>query len=215
MNCLECRELLQRRLDGEQFPDTPEVEQHLSQCPTCREQHSGALRMIAALQQQPRPMIPAGFAERMVAAVLADRQRRRWRMRRRVLVTMALAASVLVLLVAYSWLPQDQPAPKQQFVKKAEPKKVDVPPAPKPEARNALDRMAEATRDHAKVVLVAANLDGVEKLPVNDLPVIDPGLREAGQEVSDGVRTVTRSARRAFDFFARELPMPDMTELKN
>ena len=47
---------------------------------------------------------------------------------------------------------------------------------------------------------------------MNELPMIDPSVREAGQEVSDGVRTVTRNARRAFDFFARELPMPEIGE---
>ena len=128
---------------------------------------------------------------------------------------MALAASVLVMLfAAYSWLPPDQPAPKSQLVKIEEPKKVEVPPTPKPaEPRNALDRMADVTRDHAKVVLAAANLDDVEKL--NELPVIDPGVREAGQEVTDGVRAVTRNTRKAFDFFARELPMPEMPDVKN
>jgi hypothetical protein len=57
-------------------------------------------------------------------------------------------------------------------------------------------------RDHAKVVLAAANFEGVEKLPVS------PQVREAGQEVTVGVEAVTRSTRKAFDFFARELPMP-------
>jgi hypothetical protein len=216
MNCLECRELLQRRLDGEQVSDAPGLEQHLSQCATCREQHGGALRMVTVLQKLPKPTSPAGFAGRIVAEVLDDRRRRRQKMRRRVFVTMALAASVLVmLLAAYAWLPREQGPQKQPLVVKVDPKKMDVPHVPQPEPRNALDRMAEATRDHAKVVLAAANLDGVEKLAVNDLPVIDPGLREAGQEVSDGVRAVTMNARKAFDFFARELPMPDLAELKN
>jgi hypothetical protein len=167
--------------------------------------------MAAVLRQLPRPVSPAGFADRIVAAVLDDRRYRRQKMRRRVFVTMALAASVLLMLVAaYAWMPRDQSPQKQDFVKD-QPKNVDAPVVDKkPETRNALDRMAEVTRDHAKVVLVAANLDEVEKLAV-----IDPGLREAGHEVGDGVRAVTRNARKAFDFFARELPMPDMAELKN
>lgn len=211
MNCLDCQDWLQRRLDGEPMAGTPDVEQHLGQCAACREQHGGALRMVAALQQQPRPMSPADFAERIVGAVLLDRRRRLQKMRRGLLVTMALAASVLVMVVAaYWWTPPDRPAPRQQFVLKVEPKKIEAAPATRAEPRNALDRMANATREHAKVVLVAANLDGVEKLPVNDLPALDPGLREAGQEVSDGVRAVTRNTFKAFDFFARELPMPEV-----
>ena len=64
---------------------------------------------------------------------------------------------------------------------------------------------------------MAANLDGVNKLSAVEAlpPMLDPGVREAGQEVSDGVRTVTQSARKAFDFFARELPMPELGEEKN
>ena len=115
------------------------------------------------------------------------------------MITGALFARTLGLLV---------PAPKAPIeAKKQEPKS----------ALAALtDRVADTTRDHAKVVLVAANLDTVERLPaVNDIPLLDPSVREAGQEVSDGVRTVTRSARRAFDFFARELPMPEIGEQKN
>jgi hypothetical protein len=78
------------------------------------------------------------------------------------------------------------------------------------------ERWADATRDHAKVVLVATNLDAVENLPgVDNLGPMDPAVREASHEVTDGVLKVTRNARKAFDFFARELPMPELGEQKN
>jgi hypothetical protein len=229
MNCLECRELLQKRMDGATIC-AQTLEPHLSQCATCREQHAAALRLLAATQQLPHPQPAANFAQSIVAQVMQDRRQRQQKMRRRVFVTTALAASVLLMLMlAYYWLPptgSNEPAPKppitQQHPKKETPRPKlpdDAKDTKKQEPRNAVtawtNRLADTTRDHAKVVLVAADLDGVDKLPaVNDLPM-NSGMREAGQEVSDGVRTVTRNARKALDFFARELPMPELEEQKN
>lgn len=221
MNCHDCEVLLQRRLDGESIGDAPALEQHLSDCAACRARHAGAQRLLAGLQQMSKSALPADFAERVVAEVLGDRRRRQVAARRRLSITVGLAASVMVMLAAaYFWLPREQAPVQQQMVNKHRTRKPDAPPTEKPaeplQLLTALtDRVADATRDHAKVVIVAANLDGVDKLPVNDLPIIEPGLREAGQEVSDGLRTVTNSARRALDFFAREIPMPEMPEAKN
>jgi hypothetical protein len=217
MNCPECQDLLQRKLDGETVGGEA-LEFHLSQCATCREQHLAAQRLVEGLQQLPTPQLPAHFASSVVSEVLLDRRQRRNKMQRRVLVTMALAASVvLMLLAAYWWIPREARESKLERAHNPPPipEKV-VPETPRrTEPRNRLaalsERWAERTREHANVVLVATNLDAVGKLP----PVGDiPGL-EAGQEVSDGVRTVTRSARRALDFLARELPMPEVVEQKN
>jgi hypothetical protein len=219
MNCLDCQELLQKRLDGEPVAGES-LEFHLSQCATCRERHAAALRLLEGLQHLPTPKPATDLTATLVASVLRDRRQRRERVQRRVLVTMGLAASILLmLLAAYWWIPRGaNNAPKP-------PEHVERPrPAPEPkthvepkkhEHKNPLaalsERWADATRDHAKVVMVAANLDAVDRLP----PVKEiPGL-EAGHEVSDGVRTVTRGARRAFDFLARELPMPEVGEQKN
>jgi hypothetical protein len=223
MNCLECQELLQKRLDGERIATTEGLDQHLNECATCREQHAAALLLLDGVRRLPRPKAPANFAQSIVAEVMRDRRQRQDKMRRRVVVTMALAASVLLMLLAgYYLLPRSNepaPQPKQDFVdiiKKAEPAPHKDPVPPKeldrPEPRHAFsalqDRLANTTRDHAKVVLVAASLDNLS--PVNELPD-DPNV----QEVSDGVRSVTRNARKAFDFFARELPMPEVSEEKN
>jgi hypothetical protein len=229
MNCLECRELLQKSMDGETIC-APALEPHLSQCATCREQHAAALRLLAATKHLAQPEPAANFARSMVALVMQDRRQRQQKMRRRVFVTTALAASVLLMLMlAYYWLPptgRDEPAPKPPIAQqppKQETPRPELPDDPKDhktqEPRNAVtawtNRLADTTRDHAKVVLVAADLDGMDKLrAVNDLPM-NPGMGEAGQEVSDGVRTVTRNARKALDFFARELPMPEIEEQKN
>jgi hypothetical protein len=225
MNCPECQELLQTRLDGERIAATEALDRHLSECATCAELHATAARLLDGIKQLPRTNAHTNFTRSIVAQVIHDRRQRQDKMRRRIVVTMALAASVLLMLLAgYYWLPRQtnpEPQPKQDFVENKKPEvappKEPVQPSEtdKPGPRHALsalqDRLANTTRDHAKVVLVAANLDGMENLPaVNELPA-DPNV----QEVSDGVRSVTRNARRAFDFFARELPMPEVGEQKD
>jgi len=225
MNCLECQELLQQRLDGEAIAAAEALEQHLNQCATCREQHTAAARLLEGLKELPRTSPASGFARAIGAQVMQDRRQRRDKLRRRVLVTTALAASVLaILLLSTFWLPR---SPQDGMSLVLDRPKIVVPPIKEkipdeivPEPRSPLsplmDRWADATRDHAKVVLLAANLNAMENLPVVDnLPPIDPGVREASQEVSDGVRTVTRNARRALNFFAREIPMPELVEQKN
>ncbi len=226
MNCLECQDLLQKRLDGERLAGSESLDRHLSECAACRELHAGAVCLLEGLQQQPQIKPGPGFAQALAAAVIRDRRRRRERTRRGVLLTVALAASImLILLLAYQWIPRQEPqqeSPNPGIVKKEQPK--SAPPKESSivknvEKRTALteftERLADTTRDHAQVVLVGTNLDAVEKLPVNELPMIDPSVREAGQEVSDGVRTVTRNARKALDFFARELPMPEISEQRD
>jgi hypothetical protein len=226
MNCLECQAWLQERLDGVDLPLTEAVEQHCATCASCREQQAAAWRLLDGLQQLPRPGLPAHFAQVMTARVLQDRRQRQRKMRRRVYVTMALAASVLLLLLAgYAWMPRaphgndpdippvaaDKSKPKNQTPKQDD----EHPHAKTQETRNPIasltERWVDTTRDHATVVLAAANLDGMDMLPaMNDLPPLDPDVREASQDVSQGVRVVTRNARRAFDFFARELPMQEI-----
>jgi hypothetical protein len=210
-------------MDGAESAPTPAIEHHWSECATCREQHAAMLRLLEGVRQLPVAALDPGFAHTMTQRVLRDRRQRQVKMRRRVLVTMALAASILfLLLVGYGMMPPtpaDNPPP---LVQTGQPGNNPVPPPPaeskrprKHEPRNAIaslsERWAGTTRDHAAVVIVAAELDTVQKLPaMPELPVLDTGAREAGQEVSDGVRAVTRNARRAFDFLAREIPMPEI-----
>jgi hypothetical protein len=226
MNCLECQELLQERLDGQSVPDSPDLDAHLSHCAACRDQHAAALRLLEGLKEMPRPAPRPGFAQSIAATIINDRRQRRDKMRGRVLVTLALAASVLLMLfMAYYWIPRptenkivkdgpkpEQPAPRPEKKPEVEEKKQE----PRSPLTPLMDRWADATRNHANVVFVGTNLDAMEKLPaVKNLGPMDPGVLEASQEVSDGVRTVTRNARKAFDFFARELPMPELGEQKN
>lgn len=224
MKCLECQDLLQKRLDGDAGIESTELDAHLAQCADCRDQHAAALRLLDGLKSMRKPAVRPGFAQTLAASVIQDRRQRRDRMRRRVFVTMALAASILLMLfAAYYWMPRpnetpivENPKKEQPAPHKEKPPEVEEKPEPRSPLTPLVDRFADATRKHAKVVLVATNLDGVENLTAGDkLGPMDPGVREASQEVSDGVRTVTRNARKAFDFFARELPMPELGEQKN
>ena len=217
MNCLECQELLQKRMDGASANTAVALEPHLSQCATCREQYACALSLLDGLQHLPKPKLSANFARSMVAQVMHDRRQRQQKMRRRVFVTMALAASLLfTLMVVYYWVPRagNSDSAKEKLVKDTwkkeglapnhEPKTLPKKEEPRNVFSALTDRWADTTREHAKVLAAAAKIDAIEKLPaVGELP-------EAGQEVSDGVQAVTRNARKAFDFFARELPMPEL-----
>jgi hypothetical protein len=219
MNCLECQECLHKRLDGYSLPSSQALDQHLSQCAECRDIHLAAQMLQDGMRQLPKPKVAANFARDLAGAVMRERRHRQAKVRQRVAITVGLAASVLfVLALGYLWMPPNKP---KDPIAKEQPKQ-SVPPNSVPETKQPKEhdspqpfvglpeRMADATRNHAQVFLVAANLDGVEKLPaVQDLPTLDPGMREAGHEVSEGVLVVTRNARKAFDFFARELPMPE------
>ena len=59
MNCLECQNLLQQRLDGDRIAESDALEQHLNQCAGCRDQHTASLRLLDGLKELPRPQIEA------------------------------------------------------------------------------------------------------------------------------------------------------------
>src|SRR5262245_5989505 len=109
MNCLECQELLQRRLDGEPLQDRAELDRHLVACPECRERHAAAQVLADGLKLLPRAAPPEGLAQRLAARVLGDRA---VRLRRRVWGGVALAASLLLAAMAgYLWLVPGPPGP--------------------------------------------------------------------------------------------------------
>jgi hypothetical protein len=144
MNCLECIELLQRRLDESQtatLPDdaatsTPDaLADHLAGCPSCRQQHQAAQALLTSLCSR-HYMAPAeNLTQRIVAGVLQDRHTRRLALRRRLYVTLALAASILIMALAgYIWLPpaKERPDPttiaKEKSSPSPNPGPQDAPP---------------------------------------------------------------------------------------
>ena len=213
MNCLECQERLQRRLDREPAGAGPELEQHLVSCPECRQWHGAARRLEEGLRRVPVPPAPAGLTERIVARVLADQRARR---RRRLVVVVtgafALAASVLFMTLARSlWAPV-QPTPSPEVVENL--------PAPDPisEAGQALAALPRRTADETVgtlrmlwPVVAAPPMEDPAELP----PPFDPtarSLRDAGQGITTGLEPVTNSARRAFSLLLKEIPSMEPDE---
>ena len=172
MNCLECQDVLQKRLDGERVPVNDALDRHLSECPVCRDLHGGAARLLEGLKQIPQPQLAPDFARSLATQVIQDRRERRAKGSRRVFVTIALAASVvLILLLAYHWVPRQQhnekhPGGDIAQVQEAPPPSPPLPPKqvpePKPAPRNALtsltDRIADTTG--LQTLLVAARASG-------------------------------------------------------
>jgi hypothetical protein len=236
MNCLECQDILQRRLDGGPTAPNPALDQHLAQCAPCRVRHAAARRLLDGLRAYPQPALPAAFAARVVDAVLRDRARRRARVRRSLYVTAALAASILfMLLIAYirqpnpgdgnmdpvpivhDSVPRHETVPPTGSDNKKETEKQEERKAPTSDTFASLTgRLADKTLDQAKALWTVAN--PIESLPAGELPNVkelapaaEP-LRQAKQDATESLSAVTQSARRAFDYFARELPMPDMPQ---
>src|SRR5262249_5006309 len=99
MNCPECHDFLQRRLDGDVAADHAALDHHLAECADCREQHQAAQRLAGGLRLLLPPAPPADLARRITLRVLADRaDRLRWR--RRVIAAAALAACVALMTFA-------------------------------------------------------------------------------------------------------------------
>ena len=108
MNCHDCEELLQRRLDdarrGVRYseprgsgPISVDLDRHLAECQACRHTHAAAGLLLETIESMSTIAAPLDFAWKTTAAVLRDRIRRRQKMRERVLITAGLAASILLM----------------------------------------------------------------------------------------------------------------------
>jgi hypothetical protein len=224
MNCPECRELLQRRLDGEVPGDA--VAHHLNDCSECKAQFAAARRLEEGLRLLPAPVVPAGFAKRTVARVLAQRQARlRWRW---ATAAVALAASILVGLLVWNGAQQPpdevpvakkgpdtpQKSPVEQPVVKENPEKA---PAPEPtlqetvqQTRLAMDKLAnrlwDKTREHAAVwsdVTAPLEMGRVDFVSQRPTP---PKAAPTKSGLATGVQTVAAVTKRGFGFLLRETP---------
>ena len=224
MNCPELHNWLQQVMDGADLPVPPDAAAHLAQCPACRELESAARLLKGGLQSMPPPQTSALLTQSIVAGILDDRRRRLRRVRRRMVLTFALAASILILMLV-GWLNQGPQSKKHQSVKnKPTP---DEPEMPKlvhraEDARAAVasltERVADQTKEQAKVLMAVANT--LDLAPMATLPglsdleePLDPAaqsLRQATQTVTSGIEPITNSARRAFTFFVKEMPVFDM-----
>lgn len=218
MNCLEAQEQLQHRLDGDSAPDSAAVERHLSECGPCRELFAAAALFLEGLKSLPRSPITAALTKRIVASVDADRRLRIRSFRVRVAITAALAASLLLTALAgFLWLPAAQKSgPAPNLARKDDKQRPESPPAiakSMDDARLAVksltERLADQTAQQAMLLVAAAT--PADLGPLVSGPAVPEAadaaqtLRYAGQGLSDGLEPVTRSTRRALQFFVREV----------
>jgi hypothetical protein len=197
MNCTDCQERLQARLDGEGVP-ADEIAAHLAACPECRALEAAARRMQAGLRLRTPPVPPAGLAERITAGVLADRRRRTRRRLAFVGVVTALAASLLMALfiapgddgrTPAGWVKEKYYAVKWQLIPGSRYEDdpsirslyqitLDGPPHSEEEPAPSLnDNMAEATSAVASLARRTADetvSNGQMLVPTVSLPMTEP-----------------------------------------
>jgi hypothetical protein len=216
MNCLECRELIQRMMDGDFSPeDQSALAAHATSCHDCRELQAAARRLLEGLRLATRPEPPPGLDQRICKAALLQSQRQ-FRTRR-VAWAAAMAAGILaVLSLGYFWkFSLGKPQPSALAIRP------DPPEMPKPapslnhsveEAGKAVvaltRRAADETVDQTRMLLPQV----LPEMPATGIPEIEPLLEQPSKslrEIQSGMTTalepVTSSARRAMDLFLREL----------
>jgi hypothetical protein len=225
MNCPECLEQLQTFLDGSAIPEREGLQAHLAGCAPCREWFAAALLLREGLRGQSHPPVPVQLTGRILAAVAG--QRRRARLRRWSLAGLAAAAAILIAVL------MSRPGPQQSFPEPAPEAKL---PAPKQhaqppaelgspsaaslgqsvrEARSAVASLTSGltakTREAQRLWSAALDQRSAPGLSVigeleQPLQPAAQSLRESGRGVSVSLAAVTDSARRAVNYFLRELP---------
>jgi hypothetical protein len=218
-DCARTLDWLQGQLDRDD-PAEPAPGGHAAGCPECQDWVAASQRLHDGLRLAPRPRPPAGFADRLVRAVAAER---RDRQRRRVAVGLgaALAASVLVgLILPFVYRPTpDTPGPVAVTPSPAEtPSVAAVPPAPTVTLRDSLAEAgaAVASFTRRKADETVGSTFSLLPVPESDLlagagafaPSFDPvaeSLDEARSGAAAGLEPVAGPARRAFDRLFAEL----------
>jgi anti-sigma factor RsiW len=219
--CAAARASQQRRLDGETSGD--DAAAHLTACPSCRVLEAAVRRLEEGLSRLPRPVVPTGFADR-VLDTLATRPARRYRLTAVVAAGLALAASVLVAVVLIERPSGSDPrhvtVSARPLPKAEEPAKAtETPPVA---LRDALHEMGDAV---ASLTWKTAEETLLRRMPQLTLPKVpdpmtgpleplEPAMTTI-QQVQHGavfsVAPITNSAKRAADMLWREIaPDPDM-----
>ena len=73
MHCEEVKSLLERGVEGGlNLPEAAALEEHVSRCDACREEHDRMVRFFEVLEGGPDAAPPAGFAARVMVRVRTD-----------------------------------------------------------------------------------------------------------------------------------------------
>jgi hypothetical protein len=228
MNCPECLDLLQRRLDGLVLTGRTELDRHLAECPECRARHRSVQHLSDGLRLLDWPAPPAGLSQRIAGRILAER-RAALTFRRRVLTASAVAAGLVLASLAaiqiYRAGTESSDGP--QLVKNPVPKLSDKTPGVKKNEQpppSVVDPSFDETLSEAGSAAVALTRRAADQTvasaqrwlprtaslglsigPVGGdetlAPVLGPlakTLRQAGETVSTGLQPVTTSAPRAW-----------------
>jgi hypothetical protein len=213
MNCLQCQQLLQDRLDGLTAIDTAEMNRHLAACAACQGSFAAAGRLEEGLRLLAPPAPPPRLSDRIVTAVL-DAQRRRRRVRRFARVGLAVAASLLLVLTFADHrplppAPTPAPTPEAPLVQKEEPTLRERVAEASTAVVDLAGRTADETVGQSRLLLPVVMVAPPLETPADPLsPMETPmrSLREAGQGVSAAFEPVADSARRAFGMVLHEIP---------
>ncbi len=209
MNCDRLEQLWQNWLDAPSGPSPAldaEAEAHRAQCPACRTRSAGFLSLATALGtavESPSPS--AGFADRVLWSLQAERKaearRRTWRR----WGTLAAAAVLVVSSGLGIWIGRSGPEPQ--------PPEVAVH-QPAPEPVRLTDALAEATSATMELALESSApaarlgrevLDSTARVQPPSAEFTNPveaseALEGAGRRLTSGVSPLSQQAQRAFGF---------------
>lgn len=204
-HCKRAREALDRRLDGEIPGDPPDVASHRLTCGACRADESAALRMVLGLNTFAPEVLPADFAERVLAmacvAPAAPSRLTRWW-----LPSLALAASVMIAVFVIRDQTTDRYKPEVATV----PVKIESAARPAPLGESLAEAGEAVAVLSRKTVINAPEV----KLPSFSLPTEGPldrlepavaSLQNMGNGVVLSISPLTNSVRRAADLVWTEL----------
>jgi predicted anti-sigma-YlaC factor YlaD len=220
MNCPDCLDFLQRRLDGSQEAVPAALDVHLARCGDCRAWFAAAQRLQEGLRCQAAPSAPAYLTDAIVSAIVI-RQRLR-RLRRWLVAGAAVAAGVCIaFLTGYRSGHHQGPAPSPQALQNRPgqlEKHLTTPESPSlrrgvDAARSAMVALTDDVKSTTRRLLGSAtapfqgksftHLPAVEELE-QPLEPAAQSLRNSGRGVAVSLAAVTGSARRAVDYFTHE-----------
>lgn len=227
--CRATVDLLQQVLDGDADPAALAVDPHPAACATCRDRVRAARLVldVLAAPRAPAP-VPAGFADRVLAAAAADRTTLPPRRFPLVGTLLALAAA---LLVAVWFVASNRNAPRggpSETVRQPDPPTPQPPalaPAPREKAppirigdevAKASQAILDAPKPFADSVAAAPKLfdalTGTFKLPAAPrdpmINVLEPArktLTELPVAARAGLEPVTGTAEKAFNRFLSDV----------